>query len=128
MKITVRKDLPRLRAAAVAKVAALAAANRTLYATPGKDGVYSAKLAEANRWFQDGQPADLSDYPYIEAETGVTAPTAYELALLWLNLQTLWVNQLAPQIERREQLAKAAIAAAASPAAIDAVIAGWIDV
>ena len=128
MKVLIRKDMPRLRAEAVRKIAALASENRAQYATPGKDGVYLLKRDEAARWLAAGQPASLSGYPWLAKEAGKTAPTVYELAQLWLNLNALWYEYAGPEIEGREADAKVAIAAATSPAALDAIIAGWSDV
>lgn len=128
MKVTVRKDMPRLRAAAVRQIAGLASDNRAQYATPGKDGVYMLKRDEAARWLAAGQPASLSGYPWLAKEAGKTAPTVYELAQLWLNLNALWCDYAGPEIEGREADAKIAIAAANSPAALDAIVSGWEDV
>lgn len=128
MKLTMTKDMQRLRAAAAERITELAARNRAAYATPGKDGVYITKLSEARLWLADGQPEDLAQYPYLQAETGITAPTTYELAQIWLNRNDLWVMVLAPAIERREQIAKRAIDRATSPAQLDAIVAAWESV
>ena len=122
MRLSIAKDLTPLRQQAVRDIIALAATERALVATPGKDGIYIAKRAEAERWLDAGQPAELADYPYLTQEVGVTAPTTYELALLWVNLNLLWVNVLGPAIEGREQRAKATVAAAMTPAAIRAAV------
>jgi hypothetical protein len=121
MRIELTKDLPALRALGEARIARTAAAERARYATPGKDGIYLAKREEAEAWVAAGEPEDLSAYPYLAEETGVTAPTTGQLALLWINLNILWVKVFGPQIEGREQRAKRAIAEAGTPAAIDAV-------
>lgn len=121
MKLLLNKDLPALRAAREAEIARAAAAARALFATPGKDGIYLSKREEAEAWIAAGEPEDLAEYPYLSQETGVTAPTTSQLALLWINLNILWVKVYGPQIEGREQRAKQAIALAATPAEIEAV-------
>lgn len=121
MKLSVSKDLPALRAAAVARVAAAAAAERSRYATPGKDGLYLAKLDEGARWEAAGEPAELAAYPFIAEEAGVTADDARQLVTLWQNLNALWLGVFGPAIEGREQRAKAAIESARTPAEIAAI-------
>lgn len=64
---------------------------RRRFITPivGQEMIYKEKEAEAKSYLVD-QPATLVDYPFIAAEVGVTAPTAYEVAQLYLNLATQW--------------------------------------
>ena len=121
MRHVATKDMARLRQDAAARITAAAAAERAKYATPGKDGLYIAKLDEAARWDDAGQPADLTAFPFMAEETGTTAETAQQLAILWQNLNALWLGVFGPQIEGREQRAKAAIEAAGSPAELDAI-------
>jgi hypothetical protein len=121
MKITATKDMGAIRAAADRRIAQAAAAERARYSTPGKDGLYLAKLDEAARYEDAGMPADLGGFPFIAAEVGVTAETPAQLVTLWQNLSLLWLGHFGPAIEGREQRAKAAIAAADTPAQVAAV-------
>ena len=56
---------------------------------PGQDALYLEKRAEAIAYVAEargrGEPATLADYPLIANEVGVTAPSAWMLAQLWLN-------------------------------------------
>lgn len=52
-------------------------------------GIYMDKRAEAVAYVaavDHGTPPEtLADYPYLEGEVGVTAPTAWQLAQIWLH-------------------------------------------
>jgi hypothetical protein len=56
---------------------------------PGQDAMYLEKRAEAVAYVAEtnhgGEPADLRDYPLLANEVGITTPTAWSLAQLWLN-------------------------------------------
>lgn len=56
---------------------------------PGQDALYLEKRAEAVAYVAEargrGEPPTLVDYPLLANEVGVTAPTAWNLAQLWLN-------------------------------------------
>lgn len=56
---------------------------------PGQDALYLEKRAEAVAYVREervrGEPATLTDYPLLANEIGVTAPSAWTLAQLWLN-------------------------------------------
>lgn len=123
MKISVSKDLAPLRLKAAAAIDAAAAAERAQHVSVGKDGVYLSKVAEATRYLAAGEPDDLTDFPYLRAEVGVTASNASELAELWLALNERLVLTIAPMIERVTSTAKKAVALASTPAAIDQVVA-----
>ncbi|WP_149589838.1 hypothetical protein [Tabrizicola flagellatus] len=57
---------------------------------PGQDALYLEKRAEALAYVREaemsGEPKDLADYPLIAGEVGITAPTAWQLAQIWLHL------------------------------------------
>jgi len=78
-------------AAAVAEINAWAAQERLAYITvlPGQEMIYMAKDAEARAWLADPAP-DMAAYSLLSAEVGITAPDAYQLAQLWVNLAALW--------------------------------------
>ena len=77
--------------AAVAQVNGMADQVRRMFITPiiGQEMVYLEKEAEARRYLNDLEP-DLSDYPFISAEVGVSAVTAQQVAQLYLNLGAQW--------------------------------------
>lgn len=56
---------------------------------PGQDALYLEKRAEAVAYVAEargrGEPATLTDYPLLANEVGLTAPTPWTLAQLWLN-------------------------------------------
>ena len=70
------------------------------YITPieAQPVVYTMKADEAKR-FLDDEDADLSNYPLIAAEIGLTAPTANEVALVYLHMSDMFVFALA-ELER----------------------------
>jgi hypothetical protein len=60
---------------------------RTRYITdiPGQEMIYLEKRNEAFRFLsQDPEPESLADFPLLAAEAGITAPTARDLAELWM--------------------------------------------
>lgn len=66
---------------------------RTRFITdlPGQEAIYARKKETAVAYLQsDPLPSTLDDYPLLKKEVGVTAPTAFELAQIWLNLDSLW--------------------------------------
>lgn len=87
------QNMPRRQREAIARVNAKIGEARLSYITaiPGQEMLYQAKEAEAVRYVaMSPEPADLSDFPLIGAEVGITAATAYELAQLWLNMSAQW--------------------------------------
>ena len=112
--------LAMIKVPALAEVNALAGAARQRWITdlPGQDLVYAAKRAEAVAWLaSDPTPEDLNGFPWLLAEVGITAPSAGELAQLWLNLDALWQAEGAG-IEAVRLSALTNIAAASSAADI----------
>lgn len=59
--------------------------------------LYLVKEDEAERFIHDPDP-DLADYPLISAEIGITGPTAYEVAQVYLNLGAQF-RQISAQLE-----------------------------
>lgn len=122
MRLTATKDLAALRTAALAGIDAAAERARGAWITLGSAQamVYQAKAAEAARYLAIAEPpADLAGYPLLAAEVGITATTAQELAMLWLNMADRW-SIAAAAIEATRIAAKRAVGAATSPAAIEA--------
>ncbi|MBD3788144.1 MAG: hypothetical protein IE922_14475, partial [Sphingomonadales bacterium] len=104
------------RAAALARALELRAAARMHYITdiPGQDAIYASKLEEARAFLADAEPV-AADYPLIWSEVGVTAPTAAEVAQVFLNLNALW-KSAAAGIDGAYFGAQAAIMAASNEA------------
>ncbi len=86
----VRVSIEGTRASAIATINAAAAHVRRLYITelPGQELIYQEKRAEAVAYLADADP-DLADYPFIAAEIGATAPTAHEVAQVYVNMAAL---------------------------------------
>jgi hypothetical protein len=122
MKVSVQKPMGPLKIAADQEITRRAADARAVYASPDKAAIYLEKRGEAERWMASGQPEDLADYPWMAQESGVTAPTSYQLASLWINLSMLWLTQAGPAIEGAEQRAKRDVSQALKPADLDAVL------
>ena len=58
---------------------------------PGQDAIYARKKETAVAYLQmDPPPTTLDDFPLLQKEVGITAPTAFELAQIWMNLDVLW--------------------------------------
>lgn len=58
---------------------------------PGQEAIYARKKETAVAYLQiDPPPENLNAFPLLKQEVGITAPTAFELAQLWLNLDNLW--------------------------------------
>ena len=99
---------------------------RSLFITSivGQDGVYAGKKAEAIAYLSvSPEPADLSAYPFLANEVGLTAPTAYELAQLWLNMSALW-TQTAANLENVRLSAIKAVSNAVSANEIETIVTG----
>ncbi|WP_341893897.1 hypothetical protein [Ferrovibrio terrae] len=115
-----------LAVAAAMQVDLAAEQARMRFITPGAGQamVYQTKIEEAARWIAAGSPPDLSAYPFIAAEVGLTAPSAAELVALWQTMESGW-RTVAAQIEAVRMTGKNAINAAAAggdPAAITAAL------
>ncbi|WP_295080899.1 hypothetical protein [Tabrizicola sp.] len=75
----------RLNAAQVIDDLVTAARLRFVTQLPGQEAIYLAKEAEARTYVATmPEPDSLEDFPYLAAEVGITAATARELALIWL--------------------------------------------
>ena len=110
------------RAAALARALDLRAAARLRYITdiPGQDAIYASKLEEARAYLADAEPV-AADYPLIWSEVGVTAPTAAEVAQVFLNLNAMW-KSVAALIDGAYFGAQAAIMAASNEAEMQAAL------
>jgi hypothetical protein len=121
--VLVRTSLDSARRNATAQVNMIIGSFRERFITtaPGQDMIYSAKEAEA-RSFIANQPETLEDYPFIAAEVGILAPTAWQVAQIWLYMAASW-RAIAASLEGLRVGATGAIAAAQTLQEIDAVVA-----
>ncbi|TMV79969.1 hypothetical protein FGG78_25645 [Thioclava sp. BHET1] len=120
-------DLSEEKSAAINRINAASGAARLQFVTslPGQDMIYLRKEQEAISYLaQDPAPADLTDYPLLAAEVGITASTAYQLAQLWLNMKQIWTSAAA-EIEKARMQAADEINAATTVADIQAVVASF---
>lgn len=78
---------------ALARVTAAVQSVRLRLITPlaGQDAIYTEKQAEAVRYLSTSpEPATLDAFPFLRAEVGITAPSARDLAQVWLNMAHLF--------------------------------------
>ena len=120
---TAAEVLTSAKAAAHAAVEAAVSAIRHAFVTdlPGQEMIYLAKEAEARAWLAATDPA-LADYPFLQAEVGLTAATPAALAALWITMAAQW-RAIAAQIEAARMTAIGAIGAATTPAEAEAAVA-----
>jgi len=87
------------KAEVVARVNEAVTTARRLYLPelPGQEMIYMAKETEALRYLSLPEP-DLSEYPLLAAEVGLTAPSAHELAQIWANMGALWRQAAAQNV------------------------------
>lgn len=81
------------KAAAIADINKAVGEIRLRFITdlPGQQIIYARKESEARTYLAlDKQPENLSGFPLLAAEVGLTAPDAYQLAQLWLNMSDQW--------------------------------------
>lgn len=128
-RITAAKNVALDRREAEDAIDASAARVRARFAAPEKHQIYSDKRAEAVRYLeqaQGGDPVDLSGFPYLAAETGLTADTPLDLAELWLWMDSVW-RGAAAAIEQIALSAKAEVRASRDRAAIQAIVAATAE-
>ena len=118
-------DLVTEKEMAITSINELVGKARQKYITtaPGQEMIYIAKEAEAKAWLKDLLP-DPAAYPLLSAEVGVTAPTTWELAQIWVNVAVYW-RGIAAQIEGARMRAIVAIEQAADTAQIAAIRAAF---
>ena len=94
-------------------------------AIPGQEMIYLKKEEEARRYIaQEPEPSSLSDYPMITAEIGITAPTAWQIAQIWMQMSAL-LSSTAAGLEGLRLGAIATLEAATTPEMIGAIVAGF---
>ena len=121
----VAADLVAAKATAIARINAASGLARQQFITtcPGQDIIYIATEREALAYLA-APTADLTAYPLLAAEVGVTAPTAWELAQVWANVSVYW-RGVAAQIEGVRMRALVQIETASDPKAVTAVLAAF---
>jgi hypothetical protein len=118
--------LDRARAASVTRINAETDTFRRQFYTSiaGQDALYLEKRAEALAYIREadqaGEPATLDDYPLLANEVGITAPTPWQLAQIWLHLSEAF-KTIGAATERPRQIAMNAIAAAPDEDALRAI-------
>ena len=88
--------LPEIKSKALRFVDEECSKIRSLYVTSisGQEMIYTMKRDEAVAYLNDSNPI-LSNYPWISAEIGVTADTAYEVAQVYINMSAMFTQALA---------------------------------
>lgn len=116
-------ELLAAREAALNRITTLRGQARLAYITdlPGQDMLYMAKAEEARAYLADPDP-DPADYPLVLSEVGITAPTAYEVAQVFTNLNAMW-RRTAGSLDAACFQAEAAVQQAPDAATIDAILA-----
>lgn len=115
------------RKPAIDQINASADAVRRKYITAitGQDMVYKEKEGEAIRYVAENpEPTTLDNYPFIAAEVGVTAATAYEVAQVYLNSAAQW-RQIGAALENARLGAIAAAETATTRASVEAAVADF---
>ena len=92
---------------------------------PGQEMIYNAKEREALTYLAaDPKPADLSEFPFMAAEVGVSADTPLELAQLWQTTAAQW-RVVGPAFEELRLSAIRDLKAATTMNEIDTVMAAF---
>ena len=116
----VARDLAVAQGDAIGAVNAGAGRVRAAFVTeiPGQEMLYVYKAAEAARFLAEATPpTDLTTYPLIAAEIGITGATATDVATTYNTQAGLW-QVIAAQLETIRLGAIAAIEAATMPSEI----------
>lgn len=125
MRIIGKKNMALRRDAAVLVIDAKAEEIRARFATPGKHTIYDKKLQEALAYIgiinSGNVPEGMDEFPYLQREVGLTAPTPYELAMLWIGMNQAW-GQISALIEEVSLRGKYAVKLMNSQEEIDEVV------
>lgn len=119
-------DLTLSQDVAIEQINALADGVRRRFITviAGQEMIYKEKEAEAIRYVAESpEPATLDSYPFIAAEVGITAPTAYQVAQLYLNAAARW-RQIGSELENARLGAIIAVETATTTTEIEQTKAG----
>lgn len=97
---------------------------RSRFATEGKHQLYADKRDEANRFLivvDTGEEPIDEEFPYLVAETGISAATMIDLAHLWIFMNNAW-KSVASVIEQITTEAKQRVRGATGPPEIQAIV------
>lgn len=117
-----QEELTRAKAQAIVLVNDYSGEVRRKFVTdiPGQEALYLLKEREARDWLSAEGP-NLTDYPLIAAEVGITGETPDQVAQVYLNLGAIFL-QAAAALEQVRLSKIAAIEAAQTSEDIEAVI------
>jgi hypothetical protein len=93
IRINATKNMPLLRHRGEQAIDLVASEVRARFATSNKHQIYADKRQEAERFLaavESGDEPDAAQYPYLSAETGVSAATMLDLAYMWLSMDAAW--------------------------------------
>lgn len=121
-------QLARARGLSVEKVNQWAGSFRKRIYTdiPGQDALYLEKRLEAQAYVatteaaNGAEPGTLDAFPLLAGEVGITAPSAWQLAQLWLNRSDLFIR-VGAATESARMRAIAAIATAPDFTTLEAI-------
>jgi hypothetical protein len=122
-------ELEQLKAARIKEVNRQIGVVRADYITaiPGQEMIYSAKEEEAKAFNAiTPRPTDLSGFPFLEAEIGITAPSAQELADLWIQMAADW-RTIGPLLEQLRLGIIGAVRAATTAAEVEQAMADLMN-
>lgn len=89
---------------------------------PGQGMIYLDKEQEAKRYLAlDPEPSDLTDFPWIYSEIGITGQTAYQVAYVFSYKASLW-RHVGPILEALRLEVGGRIDAAQGQADLDAAL------
>jgi hypothetical protein len=118
-------DLIRAKSAGKQSVDYIIKQARLLFVTdiPGQEMIYLRKEQEAREFvLLDPVPVDLSEFPFIAVEIGITGQTATEVAQVFLNLASAW-KMIGATLEGLRLQAYADVMSCTNTNAVDAVVA-----
>lgn len=120
---TTAPNIGEMREAGNAVIDAHAGATRMKFITvaPGQEMTYLEKADEAADFVAAGYPADLSSYPFIQAEVNATGQTATEAADAIIAQKGAWIT-IGSEIEEHRMTGKTQMASAANQTDVDAIV------
>lgn len=114
------------KTSALARVRALSQKIRAKYVTDlsGQEMIYLRKEQEARAYVVAGRPDDLTAYPFIAAEVGITGQTAADVAAEYVSQAERW-TAVGSQLEAMRLGAIKGIEGAADVAEVDAALSAF---
>lgn len=123
-----QEELTRAKAQAIVLVNDYSGEVRRKFVTdiPGQEALYLLKEREARDWLSAEGP-NLTDYPLIAAEVGITGDSPDQVAQVYLNLGAIYL-QAAAVLEQARLGQIAAVEVAASKSEIELAVSEFCDV